>query len=564
MSLAYLEGIDRHQQFLLPECVEDYVGPENPVRAIDAFVEGMSAGEAHSALPPLREMSAEGGCKGYHPATMARLFIWGYINRVRSTRRLETDAGRNLELIWLLGKLQPDHSSISRFRKANAKRIKQWLKEFNLICASLDLFGGEEIAIDGVFLKGVNSKRNNHTQSQLNRRIESLNKRIDGFLADLEASEKEEDARLQARQLETLKEKLAGLEKARARAQQLLEQAQASPTGQVSTVDPVCRLLNKNSAPGASIVGVLAESVVDSKKHLIAAAEVVDASNDFGQLSLMAAAADEVLPELPRSGSEDKSEVAPRAEAEIGQPARRRVLGDGGYFEINDLARCEELGWDPYVPPYPERKTNAGKYPVADFVYDEDQDAYVCPGGESLQRHSDYRKNEAVYQTYYNTAACRECPLKEQCTGAEYRKIHRHENQAVVGRMRERLEADPPIYKRRAATVEHPFGSMMFWNEGKNLLCRGLELANAEFSLSALAYNFKRALKVVGVGALVEAMRQKAASRSLGTARNGRIAATRGSSAPIVALMKMSAAKMGDLVLRFGAKRTFTALKCVA
>ena len=185
MSSAYLEGIDRDQQFLLPECVDDYIGPEHPVRVIDAFIERIAADPGCGGLPALREMDEKGGRRAYHPATMAKLFVWGYVNRVRSTRRLETESGRNLELIWLLGKQQPDHSSISRFRKSNAKSIKLWLREFNLVCAGLGLFGGEELAVDGVFLKSVNSKRNNHTQEKIRRTLKRLDERISEYLTEL-------------------------------------------------------------------------------------------------------------------------------------------------------------------------------------------------------------------------------------------------------------------------------------------------------------------------------------------------------------------------------------------
>jgi transposase len=498
MSSAYLEGIGRDEVFLLPECVEDYVVEDNVVRVIDAFVEGMSVGGEDSALPPLREMDSNGGRKGYSPYTLAKLFIWGYVNRVRSTRRLEVDSGRNLELIWLLGKLQPDHSSISRFRQAHAKRIKRWLKEFNLICTGLGLIDGEELSVDGVFLKAVNSKKNNHTQERIRAKLESLGGRIDDYLKQLEASEEESR---EVAPVDNLKEKLAELEQARERARTLLEQAESSPSGQVSTVDADSRRLTKKSAPGAAIVGMLGESAVDGKEHLIAAVEVVPNGNDFGLLSRMAEAAEEVLPEAPG----------------------RRLLADGGYFQINDLAACESRGWAVYVPPYPQRKTQAGKYPVSDFVYEEGGDCYRCPAGKLLKRHSDYHKNGVTSQTYYNSGACRECPRKEQCTGSAYRKIHRHENQATVDRMRERLAANPKIYRNRAGSVEHPFGSMMFWNEGRNLLCRGLELANAELSLSALAYNLKRAVKVVGVRELVKAMGRKSRSTRQTAAPRGEI-----------------------------------------
>lgn len=491
MSSAYLEGIDRNQQFLLPECVDDYIAPEHPVRIIDAFAERMASDPGSGALP-LREMGEEGGRKGYHPAVMARLFIWGYVNRVRSTRRLEEDCGRNLELIWLLGKQQPDHSSISRFRKANTKSIKLWLREFNLVCANLGLFGGEELAVDGVFLKAVNSKSNNHTQEKIRRSLERIDERISNYLTELEASEQEQEES-QGKEIEGLREKLAQLDEAREQARELLKQAEASPSGQVSLIDSDSRLLNKKSVPGAAIVGMLGEVAVDGKEHLIAGVKVVGAGNDLGQLAPMAEAAREVLP-------------APSETETTGESKAPRLLADGGYFKIDDLAKCEEQGWEVFVPPYPERKNRAGMYPVSEFIYDKESDTYCCPAGKTLHRHGNYTKGSATYWTYYDTQACRECPFKDQCTGSAYRKIHRHENEATVARMRERLSASPEMYRRRAAIVEHPLGSMMFWNEGRNLLCRGIELANAELSMSALAYNFKRAVKVAGLQKLLAAM----------------------------------------------------------
>lgn len=187
-----------------------------------------------------------------------------------------------------------------------------------------------------------------------------------------------------------------------------------------------------------------------------------------------------------------------------------RVLADGAYFSINDLAACEQSGWDPVVPTYPQRRgdAEAGLYPTTSFAYDAADDSYGCPGGSKLTRHSDYRSGEAVYQTYYNTAACRGCPVRGKCCKGSYRKIHRHSKQATVERMRERMRDDPELYKRRASTVEHPFGSMMFWNEGRNLLCCGREKAGAEFALSCLAYNIKRAAKAVGIQKLLEAVRR--------------------------------------------------------
>ena len=485
---------------LLPECLEDYISETNPVRCIDAFVEKLSATGDESALPPQREMDAAGGRIGYSPQTFAKLFIWGYINRVRSTRRLETEAGRNLELIWLLGKLQPDHSSISRFRKSNPECIKRWLKEFNLICAQLNLFGAEEISIDGVYLKAVNSKRNNYTQAKLEKRLAKLQTKVDAYLHELEQSEADEAPN---EEITDIKAKIAQLEDATQKAKEMLKACESSPTGQHSTTDSDARLLTKRTTPGSAVVGYLAQSAVDSKTHLIAATEATQKSDDSGQLTPMAKAALEGMgQEQPVEQPPAKQDVSTLENA----PKAPRILADGGYFQINDLAASERAGFEPWVPPNQESKARAGLYPTSDFHYDEKHDSYHCPQKKELTRHSDSTTKGNTYQAYYNTRACRDCPVRAKCTTGRYRKINRHCEEATVQRMRERMDKKPEMYKNRAATVEHPFGSMMFWNEGRNLLCKGLEMANAEFSLSALAYNFKRTLNVVGINALLEAI----------------------------------------------------------
>jgi transposase len=490
MSDAYLQGVDRKQCLILPESVEDYVSEVSLVRVIDAFVDNLPEGDKSGCLPNLREMGGTGGRKGYHPRAMAKLLIWGYINRVRSTRRLETDAGRNLELIWLLRKLQPDHSSISRFRASQAKRIKQWLREFNLLCKGLDLLGGEEEAVDGAFLKAVNSKANNHTQGKLEKQLKSLDKKIDEYLARLAQSEQEGSSEEKAAcTAEELKEKLEELKQKQAKLHEMREAAKKSPTGQLSTVDEESRLLKKKTTAGSGVVGFLAQTAVDGKEHLIVAAEVSCAGSEKGHLTEVVRAAKEVLPE--KKGA--------------------MVLADGMYFTANDITACEKEGFLPIVPPQGQKKSaaKAGLYPLTDFRYEKVDDRYRCPQGQVLTRHADYEKGGAKYQTYYNTAACKACPLREKCVSgkAKYRKIHRHENQEAIDRMRKRMEASPEIYPRRGAIVEHPFGSMLFWNEGRNLLCRGQEKAQAEFSLSCLAYNIKRAIKVLGVARILEGIR---------------------------------------------------------
>lgn len=267
----------------MPPRVEDYVAKDNLVRVIDAFVDTLALGEKDACLPPPREMGSDGGRPGYHPATLARLFIWGYVNRVRSTRRLEAETGRNLEVIWLINGLRPDHSVISRFRKAHARRIKRWLKEFNLVCADLDLIDGDELTVDGVFLKAVNSKRNNHTREKLERQMKKLNERVAAYLQALAESEARADGP-DASETAGLRDKLGHLEEAKRRAAGLLDRIESSPTGQISTVDPDSRLLKKSTSEGA-LVGFLAHAAVDGRAHLIVAAEVSTPGATTAELS---------------------------------------------------------------------------------------------------------------------------------------------------------------------------------------------------------------------------------------------------------------------------------------
>jgi transposase len=500
MPEAYVRGIDREQVFLLPEQLEDYVGPNYVVRVIDRFVDGLGCGGEDDSLPVLREMSEEGGRKGFSPQTMTKLLMWGYLNQVRSTRQLERATYTNLEVIWLLGKLHPDHTSISRYRKAHVGRIKRWLRDFNRICSKLGLFGAEELVVDGAILKAVNSKANNYTQERLQKRLERQDAEIERYLQALELSEQPQqpDAQVELFPMEVagLEEKLGELLTEQQETLSMIEQAKSSPTGQLSLVDPDARLLKKKTT-GTAVVGYNAQSVVDSKHHLIAAVEVTQAPSDWGQLTSMLEAAREVVQPIESTTPSQQATDAPPI----------RALADGGYADFEDIAAAERAGFEPYVSlPQNSSAQKNGLFTLDRFSFDEAADCYRCPGGQQLHRHSDTEIRGTTFQAYHNVAACRECPLRKQCTKGAYRKIKRHPEQPAIDRVKQRMEQNPGVYRRRAATVEHPFGSMLFWNGGRNLLCRGLDKANAEFSLSALAYNIKRVLAVVGFATLMEAV----------------------------------------------------------
>lgn len=480
--MSYLRGVARQQMMLLPESVEDYVGADNPVRVIDAFVEGLALGALGFEL----KAEAAPGAPPYDPKAMLKLYVYGYLNRIRSSRELEKATRRNLEVIWLLGRLTPDHWTINAFRREHRARFKAVFRQFNLLCGSLGLFGAELVAIDGTFLKAVNSPRRNFSQAKVRRMIEEIDRRTEAYLEALEAAEREVPAQSMAaaggeQDSAPIQERLAALEQKRRECAALLEALTAEPGAQLSLTDPDSRALRKNSE---CTVGYNAQIAVDAAQHLIAAEEVTTEPNDSALLEPMAQAARAAL------GVEKIAAVA-----------------DRGYYSHEQVARCAEAGIEAYVPA-PQRPTpGEGEYPIERFDYDAARDLYVCPQGRELPRKSDSTRSSGRYRAYYDSRACRGCPVRRACTRGAYRKLTVHEHQEVISAARARLRARPEICKQRHALAAHPFGTLKFWLGYRAFLCRGLEMVRAEFSLSCLAYNLRRALNLLGVERLLAALR---------------------------------------------------------
>jgi len=480
--MSYLRGVARQQMMLLPESVEDYVGPENPVRVIDAFIDGLD-------LDGLGfELKAElaSGAPPYDPKALLKLYVYGYLNRIRSSRELEKATRRNLEVIWLLGRLTPDHWTINAFRRVHRTRFKAVFRQFNLVCGSLGLFGAELVAIDGTFLKAVNSPRRNFSQGKVRRMIEEIDARSEAYLEALEAAEREAPAQSLAAaggapDAAQIQGKLAALEGKRRECAAMLEKLSAEPGAQVSLTDPESRALCKGSE---FTVGYNAQIAVDSAQHLIAAEEVTREPNDATLLAPMAQAARDAL------GVEKIAAVA-----------------DRGYYSHEQVRACAEAGIEAYVPSPRRSVAGEGEYPIEVFRYDAARDLYLCPQGRELLRHSDTTKASGRHRTYYDSAVCRGCPVRPACTRGAYRKLTVHEHQELIAANQARLRARPEILAQRHALAEHPFGTLKFWLGYRAFLCRGLEMVRAEFSLSCLAYNFRRALNVLGVGRLLETLR---------------------------------------------------------
>jgi transposase len=482
--MSYVQGDDRSQSWMLPQSLEDYLSQDNPVRFIDAFVDELDFQQVKLPSKP-----SATGRPGYAPGDLLKLYLYGYLNRVRSSRELERLTHRNLEVIWLLKRLQPDHKTISEFRRAHREVFKAVLRQFNLMCRELKLFGAEIVAIDGSIFKAVNSKARNFTRAKLEGLLKSVNSGIERYLKELELNDASHDAdtavgAAKAARIKDLPSRVQKLREARERYAEMLKVIEKDPAGQVSLTDPESRLMKKSTSKDG-IVGYNIQSAVDSAHHLIVDIAATKKPTDVGQLN----------------------EVAQRAREQLGVD-QLCVVADGGYFAIPDIKAAEAQGIVVHVPVPADRKDKAEFFKLEQFVYEKEQDQYACPGGKKLTRHQDVVRGNHVYEVYYNSGACAGCVLRAQCTSGKYRKINRGKDHEVVERMVQRMKAAPQIYEQRRNLVEHPFGTLKFWWSQGAFLTRGLEAVNAEISLSAWAYNLKRASHQLGISALLAHLRQ--------------------------------------------------------
>ena len=463
---------------LLPASVDDYVRIDNPVRFIAAFVDDLDL----AALGFTRAQPATTGRPGYDPADLLKLYLYGYLNRVRSSRCLAAEAGRNLEVMWLLGGLHPDFRTIADFRRVNVAAFKPLFRSFVLLCRRLDLFGRELVAVDGTRLKAVNSRRRNFTRQKLAGWIKLADERIEEYLARLDrADQAEVEANGAAARAAALSAKIARMRERRRQHAAMLAELIATGESQKSLTDPDARGMATHPKVG---VGYNAQVAVDARHKLIVEQQVTNAGSDLGLLAQTAGAAREAL------GVE-----------------RIAAVADKGYYKGEDIAACEEVGVIPYVA-RPERgpAVAEGFFAKDDFHFDATQDCYTCPAKQHLDPFSRSEKNGHRTIRYGNRQACRSCALKPQCASGAWRTIDRWEGEAVLDRMAARLAARPDILDRRRETVEHPFGSIKQWMNQGAFLTRGLASVNAEFSLTALAYNLRRAISILGVPAMIRAM----------------------------------------------------------
>ena len=456
--MAHITGTDRAQVLLLPDTVDDYVGPDNPVRFIDAFVDSLDlAGAGFERAEP-----KETGRPGYDPSDLLKLYIYGYLNRVRSSRRLEAETHRNLEAIWLLRRLRPNFKTIADFRRENREAFRQVFRDFVKVCRSLELFGRELIAVDGTRIKAVNSRDRNFTVAKLRRDLAASQERLERYLQQMDEMDSAD---------------MADASPSKGRGRDLAQKITAlreSGEDQLSLTDPDARAMHSGTGVG---VGYNVQIAVDTKHKLIAEQQVHSQVSDLGLLA----------------------ETGRAARTSLGVE-RIDAVADKGYFKVEDIAGCEAAGITPYVPkPRRSPARRSGRFPKERFRYDAGTDTYACPNGQQLKPLYISRVRDTTLMHYANRGACRGCALKAQCTSNSYRRIGRYADEAVLDRMAEHLADRPGVLHRRRESAEHPFGSIKHWMGHGGFLMRRLENVRGEFSLTALAYNIRRATTLVGI-----------------------------------------------------------------
>jgi len=473
----FIAGEDRTQITLLPECLDDYITEDNPIRVVEVFVDAMDLGAlGFAGVDP-----AATGRPAYHPSVLLKLYLYGYLNRIQSSRRLERESQRNIELMWLTGRLSPDFKTIADFRKDNGPALRSVCREFVVLCRQLNLFSQAIVAIDGSKFKAVNAHDRNFTHGKVDKRMREIEHSIERYLAAMETADRNpsditeaKTARLRDK-IETLKTQMANLK-------QIKAQLDTTPAGQVSLTDPDARAMATSTSRG--LVGYNVQTAVDATHHLIVAHEVTNVGSDRSQLAHM----------------------AKQAKTAMGT-TELQVVADRGYFNGDEILACDEAGITTYVPkPMTSEAKANGRFDKSDFVYDAKADEYQCPAGKRLiWRFARVEAGHLINR--YWSSDCPHCAIKKQCTPSPYRRVSRWEHEATLDAMQRRLDQTPGMMCIRRQTVEHPFGTLKDWMGATHFLTRTLERVSTEMSLHVLAYNLKRIMKIIGIGTLIEAMR---------------------------------------------------------
>jgi transposase len=470
--MGYIEGADREQVVLFPAVIDDYVSGDNPVRFVEAFVNQLELG----ALGFSKAEPKERGRPAYDPRDLLKLYLYGYVNEIRSSRKLERETQRNVELMWLLRRLRPDHKTIANFRKDNARALPGVFREFSKVCRQLNLYGGELVGIDGSKFRAVNSRDRNFSEAKLKQRLQWIEEKIEKYLAALQAEDEADNQGSEDSGAE-LQAQLAALQERRLVYERLQERLAESGEKQLSLTDADARLMKGRQGHH---VGYNVQIAVDSKHKLVADFAVTNEGNDLNCLA----------------------ELAQGAQQELGV-RELKVCADRGYYNTAQIKTCEDAGIEVHME-RPQPRTPDGIFPLAQFSYDQSQDNYLCPAGKRLSYRTFDKEKQA---RCYWTEACHSCALKSQCTsGKGPRKIRRPVGQDAADRMLQRVAENPQFVELRKQLVEHPFGTIKRQMGQDYFLMCGQEKVRAEASLTLLAYNLKRVIKLLGVDKLIPAL----------------------------------------------------------
>ena len=473
---GFIEGENRHQSVLFPERLDDYIAEDNAVRVIDVFIDDLDISGLGFKTEP-----SDTGRPGYHPRIMLKIYVYGYLNRVQSSRRLEREAQRNVELMWLTGHLAPDFKTIANFRKDNGEAIRLVCREFVMLCKKLNLFADAFVAIDGSKFKAVNNRDRNFTKAKMKRRLQQIDESIERYLGQIASADRQETV-TSSDKVNRLEDKIAALKQEMDRLKKLEVRMLEAPDQQISLTDPDARSM-ATSGRGSGMVGYNVQTAVDAKHHLIVAHEVTNSGSDRSQLHNMASQAREAM------GSDELD-----------------VVADRGYFKGEEILACDEANITTYLPkPQTSGSVKKGLFSKRDFIYKADDNEYECPAGERLIWRFETEEKGQVLHKYWSSS-CPSCPIKSQCTTGENRRIARWEHEAVVEALEARLDREPERMRVRRETVEHPYGTIKSWMGSTHFQMRTLQRVSTEMSLHVLAYNMKRMISLFGVEGLIAKM----------------------------------------------------------
>ncbi|MFZ0352676.1 MAG: IS1182 family transposase [Pseudolabrys sp.] len=475
----FVEGTDRGQSTLFPECLEDWVEENNPVQVIDVFVDELDLGElGFDGVAPEAT-----GRPSYHPSVLLKLYIYGYLNRVQSSRRLEREAGRNVEVMWLTGRLVPDHKTIADFRKDNGGAIRKVCARFIMLCRALGLFTEVSVAIDGSKFKAVNNRDRNFTRAKMERRMTQIEESVARYLRDLDSADRQEPTEAYETKTTRLKEKIAKLKEEMQRLYGLKVRMLATPDQQISLTDPDARSM-ATSGRGSGVVGYNVQVAVDTEHHLIITHEVTNVGSDRAQLAHMAKETQATL-----------------------EATDLDVIADRGYFSSEEILACDKAGITVTLPkPMTSNAKAEGRFGKQDFRFVAEEDVYVCPAGEKLACHYTTEENGLALRRYW-TNVCQNCTIKNRCTTAKERRITRWEHEHVLEAVQQRLDEHPEKMRQRRETVEHPFGTIKARMGATHFLMKTLPRVASEMALHVLAYNLTRVMNLMGTQPLIAAMK---------------------------------------------------------